>query len=100
MFQSVYQEAEFERLKIEGNGPNRDVQFTEPFSVQEVEITAHGDIWEVFMGPPGYMVTSGELDLWDLLSKDKKVEVALRWRNTRRRIDRQRSYPFQWVREG
>jgi len=92
--QSVYNEKEFARLKAEAD---EDMPFVEPYSITEVEITDDGDIFVVFMGPSGYMVTEGELELRRMLPEDKQKEVALHWRATRARANRDGMYPHQWV---
>ena len=93
-FQSAYTEEEFARLAEQHKD---DMQIAEPYSVTEVEITEDGKVWIIYMGGPGYMVTEGELELLEMLPEDKKKEVALKWRETRRRINRQEPYPHQWV---
>lgn len=94
-FQSVYTDEEYNRLSnLYGDG---DEPYAEPYSVVEVEITDDGQIFVTYIGPPGIMVTEGELDVRRLLPEDKQKELALHWKATRRRINRDQPYPHQWV---
>lgn len=93
---SVYLEKEHARL-VEA-GKYTGIPYAEPYSVVEVHITDDGEIWSIFLGRPGTMITEGELDLWSMLSEDKKKEVALNWRNTRATHTRvPGDYPHRWV---
>ena len=94
--ETVYNDDEYARLVEEGK--HGDLPYAEPYSVQEVTITDNGEIWYMFLGPPGTMVTEGELELWGMLPEDKKKEVALNWRETRKKHSRiQGEYPHKWV---